>query len=78
MKKYILITLICLLSASIISCNKKTVTGIGEIKTSSGIEMVLLPGGEFMMGEGAQKRKVKLSPFYIDKYEVTQEMFKRV
>jgi formylglycine-generating enzyme required for sulfatase activity len=78
MKKYILIVLTCSLLASIISCNKKRASEIVGIKTSSGIEMVLLPGGEFMMGEGDQKRRVKLSPFYIDKYEVTQEMFKKV
>ncbi|MCL2154889.1 MAG: formylglycine-generating enzyme family protein [Leptospirales bacterium] len=78
MKKYILIILIGLLTASFVSCNKKRITEIAEVKTSSGIEMVLLPGGEFMMGEGDQKRGVKLSPFYIDKYEVTQEMFKKV
>jgi len=78
MKKYILIMLAGLLTVSVISCNKKKVTEIKEVRTSSGIEMVLLPGGEFMMGEGDQKRRVKLSPFYIDKYEVTQEMFKKV
>ena len=78
MKRYILIILTGALIISIASCSKKRVTEIKEIKTSSGIEMVLLPGGEFMMGEGDQKRKVKLSPFYIDKYEVTQGMFEKV
>jgi formylglycine-generating enzyme required for sulfatase activity len=52
-----------------------------EIVTKSGVEMVCLPGGEFMMGSNqggpdeAPAHKVKLSPFLIDKFEVTQEMF---
>src|SRR3954471_3903947 len=52
-----------------------------EIVTSSGIEMVWLPAGEFMMGSGkgnpdeAPAHRVKLSAFLIDKFEVTHEMF---
>ena len=42
-------------------------------------EMVLLPGGEFTMGdakfEDAKPVKVTLSPFYMDKYEVTQQEY---
>jgi len=55
-----------------------------EIKTASGIEMVYVPGGEFMMGanngnpDEAPAHKVKLSAFAIDKYEVTQELFEKV
>lgn len=46
--------------------------------------MVLVPAGEFIMGENerapdeAPKRKIYLSAFYIDKYEVTNEEFKKV
>ena len=42
-------------------------------------EIVLLPGGEFTMGdakfEDAKPVKVTLSPFYMDKYEVTQQEY---
>jgi formylglycine-generating enzyme required for sulfatase activity len=46
--------------------------------------MVYLPGGEFTMGndrgnpDEAPAHKVKVSPFLMDKYEVTQEMFAKV
>lgn len=52
-----------------------------EIVTSSGIEMIALPGGEFLMGSGkgnadeAPPHKVRISAFLIDKFEVTHEMF---
>ncbi len=38
--------------------------------------MVSLPGGEFTMGDGPDAHKVKLSPFYIDKYEVSTKDYK--
>ncbi len=46
--------------------------------------MVLVPAGEFIMGENdrspdeSPRRKVFVSAFYIDKYEVTNEEFKKV
>lgn len=52
-----------------------------EVTTKSGIEMVLLPGGEFTMGSSkgnpdeGPAHKVRLTGFLMDKYEVTQEMF---
>jgi formylglycine-generating enzyme required for sulfatase activity len=52
-----------------------------EVVTSSGIEMVALPGGEFLMGsdkgnaDEAPTHKVKVGAFLIDKFEVTHEMF---
>lgn len=52
-----------------------------EIVTSSGVEMVYLPGGEFLMGsdqgnpDEAPPHKVSLTGFLMDKYPVTQEMF---
>jgi formylglycine-generating enzyme required for sulfatase activity len=78
MKKTITLMSITAVILSALSCGKKSDTTIKEIKTRSGIEMVSLPGGEFTMGEGAEARQVKLSPFLIDKYEVTQEMFKQI
>jgi sulfatase modifying factor 1 len=51
-----------------------------EFVSASGVEIVLLPAGEFMMGsdrgnsDEAPAHKVKLSAFAMDKFEVTQEM----
>ena len=53
-------------------------------KTASGIEMISLPGGTFTMGtnEGnadeGPAHKVTVSPFWIDKYEVTHDQFAKV
>jgi formylglycine-generating enzyme required for sulfatase activity len=55
-----------------------------NVTTQSGVEMVYLPGGEFMMGttqgnaDEAPVHKVKLSSFTMDKYPVTHEMFTKV
>jgi len=78
MKKTITILAVTAVALTLFSCGKKEIPGIKEIKSRSGIEMVSLPGGEFIMGDGAAAHKVKLSPFYIDKYEVTQGMFKKI
>jgi sulfatase modifying factor 1 len=54
------------------------------IVTKTGIEMVLLPAGKFLMGDadGEEDEKpvheVELSPFYIDVCEVTQASFQSV
>jgi formylglycine-generating enzyme required for sulfatase activity len=56
-------------------------SGPVEIVTPSGVAMILLPAGEFLMGsdrgntDESPVHKVKLSAFLIDKFEVTQEMF---
>ncbi len=52
-----------------------------SITTKSGVEMVYIPGGEFTMGsdrgnpDEAPPHRVRLSPFLIDKFEVTHEAF---
>jgi formylglycine-generating enzyme required for sulfatase activity len=52
-----------------------------EFTTKSGVEMVYLPGGEFMMGsergnpEEAPAHRVKLGAFAMDKFEVVHEQF---
>ncbi len=78
MKK--IISLMCIIFIlSSLSCKKKTETSIKEITTKSGIEMIFVPEGEFIMGDGsadAPLHKVKISSFYMDKYEVTQKMYK--
>jgi formylglycine-generating enzyme required for sulfatase activity len=54
-----------------------------EAVTASGVEMISLPGGEFMMGsdkgnpDEAPVHKVKISPLMMDKFEVTHEMFSK-
>jgi len=78
MKKLITVISTAAIILSAASCGKKSGTAVKDIKSKSGIEMVSLPGGEFLMGDGAGAHKVKLSPFYIDKYEVTQEMFRKI
>ena len=61
--------------------DSSSAAAVAEIVTKSGIEMVCLPGGEFTMGSSqgnpdeAPAHKVRLTPFLMDKYEVTQEMF---
>ncbi len=53
-----------------------------SITTKSGIEMVLIPAGEFVMGDATGEederpaRKVQISAFYMDKHEVTQKAYK--
>jgi len=52
-----------------------------DVVSKSGIEMVYLPEGEFMMGSNqgnpdeGPAHKVKLTGFLMDKFEVSQEMF---
>ncbi|MHC4366201.1 MAG: formylglycine-generating enzyme family protein, partial [Planctomycetota bacterium] len=55
---------------------------VGESKTESGVEMVRLDGGRFLMGDkdeiDATPHEVILSPFYVDKHLVTQAEYERV
>lgn len=37
--------------------------------------MVLVPGGEFIYGEGDNRRRLTLPSFYMDKYEVTTKRY---
>jgi formylglycine-generating enzyme required for sulfatase activity len=52
-----------------------------DVVTASGVEMVSLPGGEFVMGSAkgepdeAPPHKVRITAFLMDKFEVTHEMF---
>src|SRR2546427_9845354 len=55
-----------------------------EIVTKSGIEMVYLPGGQFMMGSAQGNpderppHRVQVGGFLMDKFEVTHERFAQV
>jgi len=62
----------------------KDTTGVPRIiKTKTGVEMVAIPGGWFEMGnsKGAPDEspvhKVLVSPFWMDRFEVAQEQFKK-
>ena len=63
------------------SSSKPGATRPVELITKSGVEMISLPGGEFMMGnergnpDEAPVHKVRVSPFLIDKFEVNHQMF---
>jgi formylglycine-generating enzyme required for sulfatase activity len=54
---------------------------VKTITTASGIEMVLIPAGEFVMGDDAGEEderpahRVRVAAFYIDRYEVTQKSY---
>jgi formylglycine-generating enzyme required for sulfatase activity len=56
--------------------------GPSKTETRSEIEMILLPGGRFTMGDkdevDAIPHEAVVSSFYIDKYLVTQEQYQRV
>jgi acetoin utilization deacetylase AcuC-like enzyme/formylglycine-generating enzyme required for sulfatase activity len=53
------------------------------ITTQSGLEMVAIPGGWFQMGsdkwqaDESPAHRVWISPFWMDRYEVVQEQFKK-
>lgn len=40
-----------------------------------GSPMILVPGGEFIYGEGDDRRRLTLPSFYMDKYEVTTKRY---
>ncbi len=79
------ISCLLLILPVISGCRRSKDTGSAPavIKTETGIEMVVIPGGFFEMGsENGQSdespaHKVWISPFLMDKYEVVQEQFKK-
>src|SRR5688572_9395292 len=76
MKKLLFAALLFCLSASAPAASTPT-----EFTTKSGVEIILLPGGQFTMGtnkgnpDEAPAHPVTLTAFAIDKFEVTGEMF---
>ena len=58
--------------------------GLPVVKAEEGVEMILIPGGSFEMGSVREyepdetPHEVYVDPFYLDKYEVTQEEYERV
>tara|TARA_B110001454_G_scaffold74909_1_gene72463 strand:- start:602 stop:1345 length:744 start_codon:yes stop_codon:yes gene_type:complete len=75
--KLLLFLTVCFYFFNTISFN----TLIAESSTSSG--MVLIPGGEYTSGSDGfnderPKKKIFISPFFIDIYEVTQKDFLKI
>ena len=80
------IVTICLLAVTLLpGCrrDKQAAPTPEVITTKSGIEMVVIPGGSFDMGsKGASPdempvHEVSISPFWMDRYEVVQEEFRK-
>ncbi len=76
----------CLLVAMVLpGCRRdeQTVPMPEVVVTKSGIEMVVIPGGSFEMGSKSTSpdempvHKVSISPFWMDRYEVVQEEFRK-
>ena len=91
MKQYIIAAL--LLPGTLVllqGCNRKVPNDVpkdpndssSETKAESGVEMVLIPGGRFTMGDeneiDAKPHQVVVSSFYIDKHLVTQAEYQTV
>ena len=60
-----------------------TTTAAAEINTSLGRVMLLIPAGEYVMGGGDDvdtlpEHRVTVDAFYMDRYEVTQDLYEQV
>ena len=83
LSRLVTVLLFVLLSLLLTSCQPINSSGPqpSDFLTATRIEMVYLPGGTFQMGSNrgeadeGPRHEVLLSPFAIDKYEVTHEMF---
>ena len=67
----------------LISCERDPSSGGTGSAAAGGLEMVLIPGGEFEMGSDADidtspVHSVAISRFYMSKYEVTQDLYEKV
>jgi len=91
MRRYIIAAFLVSVTLVLLpSCKRKAPDNAAEVrsdaqsetKTESDVEMVRLPGGRFTMGDeneiDAPPHEVVISSFYIDKYLVTQEEYRRV
>ena len=84
-----LVSLLILTTAAGLSCQKRGGAPSGPLPvftTKAGVEMVCVPGGWFRMGSSAgpanedenPPRKVWVDALLMDKYEVTQDQFRRL
>jgi sulfatase modifying factor 1 len=65
------------------SADKAGVVELPTVRPRSGGEMVLVPPGTFTMGDSAGQpdetpHNVSVSPFYIDKFAITQEQYQKI
>jgi len=66
------------------SCEAENAGGLKVIEAEYGIEMVAIPGGWFEMGDegnaegDAPKHRVWVDSFYMDRYEVTQDVYRKL
>jgi len=69
-----------LISISILFISKKNVPRISLADGIASIEkeMVLIPAGRFMMGDWGDREVTLTKPYYMGKYEVTQEQWESV
>ena len=75
-------------SVLLVSCRSETAASrrvqVLEKKSASGVALVLLPGGEFLMGSShnrpdeMEQHRATVGPFAIDKYEVLQSEYARL
>lgn len=87
----VILGLSCVVGAVMAGCKNAPAASSGgsgggatPVTSKSGIEMISLSGGTFTMGtsegnpEEGPPHKVTVSPFLMDKFEVTHEMFAKV
>ncbi len=66
------------------SCGSEDAGGLEVIETNYGIEIVAIPGGWFEMGDkmdsegDAPVHRIWVDSFYMDRYEVTQDVYRRL
>ncbi|MDP6545046.1 MAG: formylglycine-generating enzyme family protein [Phycisphaerae bacterium] len=88
MRILVLTGLLVLASAGGVSCQRRDETDNAKpppvFTTKSGVEMLHLPGGSFQMGSASGQtdegpvHRVQVDAFLMDKYEVTQDQFRRL
>jgi formylglycine-generating enzyme required for sulfatase activity len=67
-----------------LSCSSENSGGLEVFEMEYGIEMVAVPGGWFEMGDkmssegDAPKHRVWIDSFYMDRYEVTQNVYRKL
>ncbi|MDC0325701.1 formylglycine-generating enzyme family protein [bacterium] len=71
-------------SGSTKTSSSGSAAGVFAVKTGSGVDMVFLPGGKFIMGSDKESpdegpaHEVTIGPFMMDQVEVTHAMFEKV
>ena len=75
---------LALVACMLAGCRRQQGKAPPVVRTSSGVEMVLVPGGRFVMGShrtdetDETAHRVYVSCFYVDRREVTQEQYEKL